>query len=390
MHAFTNNLLPPWTGHYPQGHWCSAFLGCTSSWMTPVASEKASRQNCSQKMLVEGAVSALEVTQYSCGWSQEWAKGTRRGAPKASSIGACSLSSLDILFILSLRVSAKSTQVLGRGSSLLALYKYPCILRSTYEDSKKRITVKWVSKSMYNSICLHQGAVLSPQLLFKKAQEKEVRVCPYCGGINCICITRIMATEGALQTIFVRIGHTRPDHLLFSVGSLVGASGDPSDPSWLSLPPFCKYQDMCFRSEKLDNTVLTSMSARSPAGKNFLKIEFKASHRLEGHSGGSEGLDSLPYPKARSTGFSLLFHWRKGLNFVCFLQMVSKTREPGGKIYLANNDNSNISRVSWGPLSDLSWWMRWFDSESRRARRRISRCMSSIKLLCSYNIGNDL
>lgn len=111
--------------------------------MTLVSSEKSSWQSEIQRMLVEGGESQLSGNYpLQLQRKSRRDKGVLRGEPKASSIGTHGLSSLDVLFILSLIVSAKSNQISWKKSSSLALHKYHCFLKSGSEESKKILTVK--------------------------------------------------------------------------------------------------------------------------------------------------------------------------------------------------------------------------------------------------------
>ena len=87
------------------------------------------------------------------------------------------------------------------------------------------------------------------------------------------------------------------------------------------------------RSEETDNLNAYFNVSKLPCSAEFLQMEFNASYPLVGHSGMSEGMEGLAYPKARSKGFHLCFHWHKSLSCLkFFLQRVSKTAEPRKKV----------------------------------------------------------
>lgn len=87
-----------------------------------------------------------------------------------------------------------------------------------------------------------------------------------------------------------------------------------------------------FKSEEIDNLNASVNVSKISRSEEFFADRVQSSSSLVGLSGMSEGMEGLPYPKARSKGFSLLFHWHKSLDCLkFFLQMVSKTAEPRKK-----------------------------------------------------------
>lgn len=134
----------------------------------------------------------------------------------------------------------------------------------------------------------------------------------------------------------------------------------------------------------------TSMSASSPAVQSFYRWSSMQATLWWGTLGCQRGWRGLAYPKARSKGFHLCFHWHKSLSCLkFFLQRFQRLQSPE-KSCIANNDNSDIPKVLRGPLILRLVGERWCDSRHRRAKRRISRHVSSVELLCCYDFGNSL
>lgn len=187
----------------------------------------------------------------------------------------------------------------------------------------------------------------------------------------------------------------------FSVGSLVEATS--SQGPWLtfssSLLPtegICTYLDIYFRSEEVDN-----LTAYFNVSKILLSKEFfiyRVWCKLPSDWALWDVRGDLAYPKAKNKGFLLLFHWHKSLSSLkFFLQMVSMTAEARGKKKdcIANNGNSDILRVLWGPLIHLSWgwWERRCDSEPGRAKNKefLGMCLlySSFAVMTSKTVCRE-
>lgn len=109
-------------------------------------------------------------------------------------------------------------------------------------------------------------------------------------------------------------------------------------------------------------SVLTSMSARSATVKSFSQIQFNVSSLWKGTRGCQRGwrvwLSRRQGAKASLYSFIGVKAWVVWSSFCKWYQRLQSQKKRGGgeekkKKCIANNDNSDMPKVLWGPLI---WW----------------------------------
>lgn len=104
---------------------------------------------------------------------------------------------LEILFILSLRGSAKSNQIFWRNH-----LHWSCINTPIFSEVDMKIQREELLLSEFLKACIIQYVCIKEHFYHlrfsNKRPGKRRSVCP-CRSTKCVCITYVMATKGALE-----------------------------------------------------------------------------------------------------------------------------------------------------------------------------------------------
>jgi hypothetical protein len=176
---------------------------------------------------------------------------------------------------------------------------------------RKELLLKWISRSMNNSMSPSRDIYITSASLKKERTGERMSVCPCWRNRRCIFISDAMATRGTLRQSSEEIAH-KWDWLPFCRGKKFGDTDNPYC-GWLSLHSFSLlsisvHLGIDYRSEEK----IASMSP--PVSQDPLQWRVDGRQSLMLATLWCQRGSGLGLPEGRSKVPSLCFHWHKSLN----------------------------------------------------------------------------